>query len=112
MIDFYNLAEDYLSDSNFSDLVKIKNNKFNESDLEDWLNSEIEEEVSSSDLEEFKSCIFEHAEYLIEESKQEAIHELRSSIDSTIEYHCDCLEDHELAAVFAEYVTAYLNSKY
>lgn len=112
MIDFENLAENYLSCADTQSLKKIIKNGEDIESLKDWLNSELNENINNSDVEEFNNCIIGYAEYIINEDKQNAIYELRNSIDSAIDNYCEVLEDYELAAIFAEYVTTYLKNEF
>ena len=112
-INFEEFAEEYCFALEWGELTYIIKDGVNRGDLEDLLHSEFpEEQFSESDLDELNECIIGYAESTLDGYKQDAAQELRDTIDNAISYECSVLEDHELAAIFAEYVTTYLRSNF
>lgn len=110
---FESIAEDYCSEFESWQLKTLMDKGVSSEILRDWLESEYpEEQFDEGDICDFNSCIINHAEWLIEEAKQEAAYELTSSIDNIISDHCGCLEDDEIASIFIEYASRYLPNKF
>lgn len=106
-------AEEYCLALEWGELTYIINDGVNLEDLKDLLHSEFpEEQFSESALNELNNHIVEYAKSTLDGYKQDAAQELRDTIDNAISYECSVLEDHELAAIFAEYVTTYLKSDF
>lgn len=106
-------AEEYCLALEWGELTYIINDGVNLEDLKDLLHSEFpEEQFSESDLNELNDYIVEYAKSTLDGYKQDAAQELRDTIDNIVDYECSVLEDHELAAIFAEYVTTYLKSDF
>ena len=112
-INFEEFAEEYCLALEWGELTYIINDGVNLEDLKDLLHSEFpEEQFSEFDLNELNDHIVEYAKSTLDGYKQDAAQELRNTIDNVLGYECSVLEDHELAAIFAEYVTAYLKSDF
>lgn len=112
-INFDEFAEEYCFALEWGELTYIIKDGVDLEDLKNLLHSEFpEEQFSESDLYELNDYIIEYAESTLDGYKQDAAQELRDTIDNAVSYECSILEDHELAAIFAEYVTTYLRSNF
>ena len=109
------LAEDYLANSDLSELTSIITNErgVDLQDLKDWLFCEDPEEtIPDGFLEDLNSCIINHAEWLIDESKRDATESLRNSLYNALDDYCQCLEDSEVASILIDIASTLLKPQY
>lgn len=104
------IAEDYCSAFSDYQLISVKDEGVDLTELANWMESEIEEEFDDNDIEELNQEIMSYAEFMVNEAKQEAASELRSSIETVIDDSCSVLEDHEIASILVDYASAYLRT--
>ena len=110
-LNFETIAEDYCAEFSDYNLVEIAKEGIDTDVLKEWLVSEYPEETfDEEDVDDFLSCIINYAEFIVNERKQDAANELRSSIEICVSDSCGILEDYELASIFADYVTTYLRT--
>lgn len=107
LIDFELVAENYCSTFSDSELKDIKDNGIDFNLLKEWAESE-EGFSTDEDVEELNNAIMGYAEFIVNERKQEAASELRSTIEVVIDDQCSILEDYEIASILADYVSRYL----
>lgn len=110
LIDFDAVAESYCSTFSDYELIDIKDNGIDFDVLKEWAESEIEGFSTDEDVEDLNNAIMSYADFIVNERKQEAASELRSSIETIINDSCGILEDYEIASIFADYVTTYLRT--
>ena len=110
LIDFDAVAEEYCSTFSDDELVDIKDNGIDFDVLKEWAESEVEGFSSDEDVKELNNAIMSYADFIVNERKQEAASELRSSIEVVINEQCSILEDYEIASILADYVSGYLQT--
>lgn len=110
LIDFDAVAENYCSTFSDYELIDIKDNGIDFDVLKEWAESEVEGFSTDEDVEDLNNAIMSYADFIVNERKQEAASELRSSIEAVIDEHCSILEDYEIASILVEYVSRYLNT--
>ena len=110
LINFDAVAEEYCSTFSDDELVDIKDNGIDFEVLKEWAESEVEGFSTDEDVEDLNNAIMSYAEFIVNERKQEAASELRSSIEAIIDEQCSILEDYEIASILADYVSGYLRT--
>ena len=110
LINFDAVAEEYCSTFSDDELVDIKDNGIDFEVLKEWAESEVEGFSTDEDVEDLNNAIMSYAEFIVNERKQEAASELRSSIEIILDEQCSILEDYEIASILAEYVSGYLQT--
>ena len=109
LIDFDAVAESYCSAFSDYELIDIRDNGIDFDVLKEWGESEVEGFSTDEDVEELNNAIMSYADFIVNERKQEAASELRSSIEAILNEQC-VLEDYEIASILAEYVSGYLQT--
>lgn len=109
-INLESIAEDYCSAFSDYELSSVKDDGVDLDSLRDWMESELEEEFDEDDVEQLNEEIISYADFIVNERKQEAASELRSTIEAVIDEQCSILEDYEIASILAEYVSGYLQT--
>ena len=110
LIDFDAVAESYCSTFSDYELIDIKDNGIDFDVLKEWAESEVAGFSTDEDVEDLNNAIMSYADFIVNERKQEAASELRSSIEITLDEQCSILEDYEIASILAEYVLRYLQT--
>lgn len=110
LIDFDAVAESYCSTFSDYELIDIKDNGIDFDVLKEWAESEVEGFSTDEDVEDLNNAIMSYADFIVNERKQEAASELRSSIEIIIDEQCSILENYEIASILAEYVSGYLQT--
>lgn len=110
LINLESIAEDYCSTFSDYELISVKDDGVDLDSLRDWMESELEEEFDETDVEQLNEEIMSYAEFIVNERKQEAASELRSTIEVVISDQCSILEDYEIASILADYVSGYLQT--
>ena len=110
LIDFDAVAESYCSTFSDYELIDIKDNGIDFDVLKEWAESEVEGFSTDEDVEDLNNAIMSYAEFIVNERKQEAASELRSSIEIILDEQCSILEDYGIASILAEYVSGYLQT--
>lgn len=110
LINFDAVAEEYCSTFSDDELADIKDNGIDFDVLKEWAESEVEGFSTDEDVEDLNNAIMSYAEFIVNERKQEAASELRSSIEIILDEQCSILEDYEIASILAEYVSGYLQT--
>lgn len=110
LIDFDAVAEGYCSTFSDYELIDIKDNGIDFDVLKEWAESEVEGFSTDEDVEDLNNAIMSYADFIVNERKQEAASELRSTIEVVISDQCSILEDYEIASILADYVSGYLQT--
>ena len=110
LINFDAVAEEYCLTFSDDELVDIKDNGIDFEVLKEWAESEVEGFSTDEDVEDLNNAIMSYAEFIVNERKQEAASELRSSIEIILDEQCSILEDYGIASILAEYVSGYLQT--
>ena len=110
LINFDAVAEEYCSTFSDDELTDIRDNGVDFDVLKEWAESEVEGFSTDEDVEDLNNAIMSYAEFIVNERKQEAASELRSSIEAIIDEQCSILEDYEIASILADYVSGYLRT--
>ena len=84
LIDFDAVAESYCSTFSDYELIDIKDNGIDFDVLREWAESEVEGFSTDEDVEDLNNAIMSYADFIVNERKQEAASELRSSIEIII----------------------------
>lgn len=109
LVNFDAVAEEYCSTFSDDELIDIKDNGIDFDVLKEWAESEVEGFSSDEDVEELNNAIMSYADFIVNERKQEAASELRSSIEAVLNEQY-VLENYEIASILAEYVSGYLQT--